>query len=95
VKYFVLAIFKPFLYFLIIPKKDASQLLTKLLGKFLSQIRNKGKNGHAVAFGRLGGLKGGIARAEGPTLRSAKIAAKAAKKRWVKALLAAALALLS
>jgi hypothetical protein len=43
------------------------------------------KNPAAVALGRLGGLKGGIARAAalGPKKRSA-IAAKAAKARWEK-----------
>jgi hypothetical protein len=41
------------------------------------------KNPHAVALGRLGGLKGGVARAAalGPKKRS-QIAAKAAKARW-------------
>ena len=41
------------------------------------------KNPHAVALGRLGGLKGGDARAAAlsPRKRSA-IAAKAAKARW-------------
>jgi len=43
------------------------------------------KNPHAVALGRLGGLKGGRARAMrlGARERS-KIAAKAAKARWGK-----------
>jgi len=43
------------------------------------------KNQAAVALGRLGGLKGGIARAAklGPRKRS-QIAAKAAKARWSK-----------
>jgi hypothetical protein len=43
------------------------------------------KNPHAVALGRLGGLKGGLARAAvlGPRKRS-QIAAKAAKTRWGK-----------
>jgi hypothetical protein len=43
------------------------------------------KNPHAVALGRLGGLKGGEARAAAlsPRKRSA-IAAKAAKARWGK-----------
>jgi hypothetical protein len=43
------------------------------------------KNPHAVAVGRLGGLKGGAARAAalGPRKR-AQIAAKAAKARWGK-----------
>ena len=45
----------------------------------------KPKNPAAVALGRLGGLKGGAARASalGPKKRSA-IAAKAAKARWDK-----------
>ena len=43
------------------------------------------KNPAAVALGRLGGLKGGAARAAAlsPKKRS-EIAAKAAKKRWGK-----------
>ena len=43
------------------------------------------KNPHAVALGRLGGLKGGVARAAklSPKKRSA-IAAKAAEARWGK-----------
>ena len=43
------------------------------------------KNPHAVALGRLGGLRGGLARAAklGPKKRS-QIAAKAAKARWGK-----------
>jgi hypothetical protein len=43
------------------------------------------KNPHAVALGRLGGLKGGTARAASlsPRKRS-QIAAKAAKTRWGK-----------
>ena len=43
------------------------------------------KNPHAVALGRLGGLKGGAARAAklSPKKRS-QIAAKAAKTRWGK-----------
>jgi hypothetical protein len=43
------------------------------------------KNPHAVALGRMGGLKGGVARAAklGPRKRS-QIAAKAAKARWGK-----------
>ena len=43
------------------------------------------KNPHAVALGRLGGLKGGAARAEALTPRKrSQIAAKAAKARWGK-----------
>ena len=45
----------------------------------------KPKNPHAVALGRMGGLKGGVARAAAlaPKKRS-QIAAKAAKSRWNK-----------
>lgn len=45
----------------------------------------KEKNPAAVALGRLGGLKGGKARAEKLTAKQRKkIAVKAAKKRWNK-----------
>jgi hypothetical protein len=48
-------------------------------------IIDPAKNPHAVALGRLGGLKGGAARAAklGARKRS-QIAAKAAKARWGK-----------
>jgi hypothetical protein len=43
------------------------------------------KNPHAVALGRLGGLKGGAARAAAlPATKRSQIAAKAAAKRWEK-----------
>ena len=43
------------------------------------------KNPHAVALGRLGGLKGGAARAASLTPKKrSQIAAKAAKTRWGK-----------
>ena len=43
----------------------------------------EGKNPHAVALGRLGGLKGGKARARKMTPEQRKeIARKAAQKRW-------------
>jgi hypothetical protein len=43
------------------------------------------KNPHAVALGRLGGLKGGVARAAAlPPAKRSQIAAKAAAKRWGK-----------
>ncbi len=44
-----------------------------------------GKNPAAVALGKLGGVKGGRARAESLTPgRRAEIAKKAAAKRWAK-----------
>jgi hypothetical protein len=43
------------------------------------------KNPHAVALGKLGGLKGGPARAEALSKsKRSQIAAKAAKARWSK-----------
>lgn len=43
------------------------------------------KNPHAVALGRLSGLKGGAARAAAlPKRKRSAIAAKAAKARWGK-----------
>jgi hypothetical protein len=45
----------------------------------------KKKNPAAVALGRLGGLKGGLARAAAlPPKKRSQIAAKAAKARWKK-----------
>lgn len=44
-----------------------------------------GKNAAAVALGRLGGLKGGKARAESLSAKKrSEIAKKAAQKRWGK-----------
>jgi hypothetical protein len=46
-------------------------------------IVDPSKNPHAVALGRLGGLKGGAARAAKLTPKKrSQIAAKAAKARW-------------
>ena len=46
-------------------------------------LLTEGKNPHAVALGRLGGLKGGKARSEKLTPEQRKeIAQKAAKARW-------------
>jgi hypothetical protein len=43
------------------------------------------KNPHAVALGKLGGIKGGPARAQSLTPKKrSRIAAKAAKARWSK-----------
>lgn len=59
------------------PKYDPSQ--------DLSLEADPTKNPHAVALGRLGGLKGGAARAAALTPKKrSQIAAKAAKARWGK-----------
>lgn len=50
-----------------------------------SGLNDEGKNAAAVALGRLGGKKGGKARAESLTAkRRSEIAKKAAKARWGK-----------
>ena len=50
---------------------------------FLAKAEAEGKNIAAVALGRLGGLKGGKARAEKLSAKERRqIAAKAARARW-------------
>ncbi len=71
--------------------RDANQLAHRIMLESTGQEpvtpapEVKAKNPAAVALGRLGGLKGGAARAAklGPQKRS-QIAAKAAKARWEK-----------
>lgn len=71
--------------------RDPNQLAYQIMMESTGQIPKAQpptepvKNPHAVALGRMGGLKGGVARAAslGPKKRSA-IAAKAAKARWGK-----------
>jgi hypothetical protein len=65
---------------------DLSQLAKNIVDKATEQTENTdkpGKNEAAVALGRLGGLKGGKARADSLTpQRRKEIAQKAAEKRW-------------
>ncbi len=69
--------------------KDTNQLAKSIValatGEITEAVTDDGKNPHAVALGRMGGLKGGKARAKSLTAdqRSA-IAKRAAKKRWAK-----------
>lgn len=69
------------------PNQLAHQVFLESIGEApkVEPPAMKPKNPAAVALGRLGGLKGGAARAAalGPKKRSA-IAAKAAKARWGK-----------
>lgn len=59
---------------------DINQLAHKIVDKTTEE-----KNPAAVALGRLGGLKGGPARAAKLTgARKKEIAARAAKARWEK-----------
>ena len=72
--------------------RDANQLAKLVVDIATGEVEDEedeqpddGKNPHAVALGRLGGLKGGKARAKKLTAeeRSA-IARKAARARWDK-----------
>jgi hypothetical protein len=68
--------------------RDVNQLAKYILDVATGEVQDepvKEKNPNAVALGRLGGLKGGKARANklSKDERSA-IAKKAAKKRWKK-----------
>jgi hypothetical protein len=74
------------------PKRSSKRLDINLLAKSIMEQAtgqkpkepvDEGKNPAAVALGRLGGLKGGKARAAKLTKEQrSEIAKKAAKKRW-------------
>lgn len=68
---------------------DLNQLAKSIVGQTTDeepkQPEEPEKNPAAVALGRLGGLKGGVARAKKLTAEErSEIAKKAAKARWVK-----------
>jgi len=66
--------------------KDVNQIAAQIVSEAIGAgLEVKDKNPAAVALGRLGGLKGGVARAEAlsPEKRR-KIARKAAAARWGK-----------
>ncbi len=69
-------------------KDDLNQLAAAIVAQAVGGqpvLKIEGKNPAAVALGRLGGLKGGKARANALSSRRRKeIAAKAAKIRWKK-----------
>lgn len=69
------------------PKRSSSDI-NQLAAAIVAQTTNgngEGKNPAAVALGRLGGLKGGRARADSMTKeRRREIAQKAAASRWSK-----------
>jgi hypothetical protein len=69
--------------------KDQNQLARAIVslatGETVEILHENGKNPAAVMLGRLGGLKGGLARAKALTPRQrSKIATFAAKARWKK-----------
>jgi hypothetical protein len=69
------------------PNQRALQIILEATGQApkTEPPTEEPKNPHAVALGRLGGLKGGNARAASLTPRKrSQIAAKAAKARWGK-----------
>jgi hypothetical protein len=65
--------------------RDTNQLAKWIVDQSTGQLPdpNEGKNPAAVALGRLGGLKGGKARASKLSPKERReIAKKAAKSRW-------------
>jgi hypothetical protein len=63
--------------------KDTKQLARKAVGVAGPDAEQREKNPAAVALGRLGGLKGGQARAEKLSKKKlSEIARKAAQARW-------------
>jgi hypothetical protein len=67
------------------PNQLAHNVFLESIGEAEVTAPPKPKNPAAVALGRLGGLKGGAARAAALTPKKrSQIAAKAAKSRWEK-----------
>ena len=70
------------------PKRSSKAAVKQLAKSVLEQVSREaetqpGKNPAAVALGRMGGLKGGRARAESLSAKERRsIAQKAAKARW-------------
>jgi hypothetical protein len=63
--------------------RDANALAARIVAMSTGQEPEREKNPAAVALGRLGGLKGGKARAEKLSAKRRKeIAVAAASKRW-------------
>ena len=66
-------------------KRDENQMAFDTLQQVIQQTEGTGKNPLAVALGRLGGLKGGRARAEKMTEEERRTSAThAARARWSK-----------
>ena len=66
-------------------KRDVNILASQIVEEATSKPEDSTKNPNAVALGRLGGLKGGKARASKLTPEQRReIAKKAAQTRWSK-----------
>ena len=67
------------------PNELAKAIVSLATGETVEILHESGKNPAAVMLGRMGGLKGGIARAKAlsPRKRS-QIAKNAANRRWNK-----------
>lgn len=67
------------------PKSDPNASAFSVLQQVMEQAEAEGKNPMAVALGRMGGLKGGKARAKKLTEAERRASAsKAAKARWAR-----------
>jgi hypothetical protein len=67
------------------PNQLARAVVALATGEITEALTDDGKNLHAVALGRLGGLKGGKARAAKLSkAKLVKIAKLGAQKRWSK-----------
>lgn len=67
------------------PNQLAKSIVDLATGENVEKSTEDGKNPNAVALGRLGGLKGGIARAKALSkIKRIEIARKAATIRWKK-----------
>ncbi len=67
------------------PKKDLNQIAANIVALTTGTKPETVKNPAAVSLGRLGGLKGGKARAASMSAAKRKeIARKAAESRWTK-----------
>jgi hypothetical protein len=66
------------------PKKDVNQIAASILAQVTKEAEAQpAKNPAAVALGRMGGLKGGAARAKSLSkTRRKEIASRAAAARW-------------
>ena len=72
------------IFYFVSMKKDLNQLAKSIVDEAI-QGKSSTKNANAVALGRLGGLKGGKARAKKLSKeRRSEIAKNAAKTRWNK-----------